>query len=428
MRTPPDDIRDLDPFRCTDAGAILPDTDRLSRRTSAKMKSKAEPASSRNVLILLAVSVFAGAGTIHYQTPMLAAFAAEFHADAAATGWVATLSFGGFLAGTIFLVPLGDRLDKRRVILAQLAVLIPALLAMAAAPSLVALAASALFVGISACFAQVVIPLAAELAPPEKRGRVMGAILACLFLGILFARVTGGLVASHFGWRWMYLIAAAMLLALAAAMFRWLPATAPKTRLGYAQLIGSLFEFLRGDATLRHASTIQFLLGISYGGFWATVAPMLQLFHGFGPAQTGLMGIPGAVGILVAQPAGRWMDRRGVLPVVTAGVCLVLAAYLVFSFAALWVGAVIAGAMLLDCGLRAALVANQTLITSVAPDARSRFNTVFGAHVWGGNAAGAFLASTALAYAGWLAVCAIAVSASSVALLLQWRAMRAAKA
>ena len=100
-------------------------------------------------MVLLAVSVFAGAGTIHYQTPMLAAFAAEFNADAAAVGWVATLTFGGFLAGTFFLVPLGDRFDKRRLILLELAVLIVALLVMAAAPTLPALAAASLFVGIS---------------------------------------------------------------------------------------------------------------------------------------------------------------------------------------------------------------------------------------------------------------------------------------
>jgi predicted MFS family arabinose efflux permease len=377
---------------------------------------------NRKMMVLLAVSVFAGAGTIHYQTPMLAAFAAEFHADAAAAGWVATLTFGGFLGGTIFLVPLGDRFDKRRVILIQLAVLIPALLAMAAAPSLVALAAAGLVVGIMACFAQIVIPLAAELTPPEKRGRVMGAILACLFLGILFGRVAGGLIASTLGWRWTYVIASVVLAALAPALALWLPNMPTKTQLGYGQLLRSLGGFLRGNATLRRASGIQFLLGISYGGFWATVAPMLQLFHGFGPAQTGLMGIPGAAGILIAQPAGRWLDRRGAFPVVTTGVCLVLAAYIVFSFAALWVGAVIAGAMLLDCGLRASLVANQTLITSVAPDARSRFNTIFGAHVWGGNATGAFLASMTLAHFGWIAACAIAVSASSLALLLQWRA------
>jgi predicted MFS family arabinose efflux permease len=371
-------------------------------------------------MVLLAVSVFAGAGTIHYQTPMLAAFAADFHADAAAVGWVATLTFGGFLAGTFFLVPLGDRYDKRVLILTELGVLIVALLIMASAPTLPALVAAALVVGITSGFAQLVIPLTAELAPPEKRGRVMGTLLACLFLGILFGRLAGGLIAQFLGWRWTYVAAAAMLAGLAPALFLWLPSMPSKTRLGYPRLIGSLFDFLRDNATLRRASTIQFLLGISYGGFWATVAPMM--LHGFGPAQTGLLAIPGAAGILVSQPAGRWTDRRGAFPIVTAGVCLVLAAYVVFAFAPLWVGAVIAGAVLLDSGLRSAIVANQTLITAVAPDARSRFNTVFGAHIWAGNAVGAFLASTALAHWGWIAVCAIAVCASCVALALQWRA------
>jgi len=372
-------------------------------------------------MILLAVSVFAGAGTIHYQTPMLAAFAADFHADAAAVGWVATLTFGGFLAGTFFLVPLGDRYDKRTLILIELGVLIVALLVMAAAPTLPALVAAALVVGITSGFAQLVIPLTAELAPPEKRGRVMGTLLACLFLGILFGRLAGGFIAQFLGWRWTYVAAAAMLTALAPALVAWLPSMPSKTRLGYARLIGSLFEFLRDNATLRRASTIQFLLGISYGGFWATVAPMMLALHGFGPAQTGLLAIPGAAGILFSQPAGRWTDRRGAFPIVTAGVCLVLAAFAVLAFAPLAVAAVIAGAVLLDSGLRSAIVANQTLITAVAPDARSRFNTVFGAHIWGGNAVGAFLASTALAHWGWLAVCAIAMSASCVALALQWR-------
>ncbi len=372
-------------------------------------------------MVLLAVSVFAGAGTIHYQTPMLAAFAAEFHADAAAVGWVATLTFGGFLAGTFFLVPLGDRFDKRRIILVELAVLIVALLVMAAAPTLPALVAAGLLVGLTSGFAQIVIPLTAELAPPERRGRVMGTLLACLFLGILFGRLAGGLIAEFLGWRWTYVAAAAMLAALAPALVLWLPSMPSKTQLGYGRLMRSLFEFLRDNATLRRASAIQFLLGISYGAFWATVAPVMLALHGFGPAQTGLLAIPGAAGILVSQPAGRWSDRYGAFPVVTAGAGLVLAAFVVLAFAPLWVGAVIAGAMLLDSGLRSALVANQAQITSVAPDARSRFNTVFGAHIWLGNATGAFVARTALARWRWLAVCAIAVSASCVALALQWR-------
>ena len=152
-------------------------------------------------MALLAVSVFAVAATIHYQTPMLAAMGAEFGADAAAVGWVATLSFGGFLAGMIFLTPLGDRLDKRRLILGQLAILIPALLAMAAAPSLPALATASFITGVCASLGQHFIPITAELARPEERGRALGIILTALFLGVLFARMAGGLVASHIGWR-----------------------------------------------------------------------------------------------------------------------------------------------------------------------------------------------------------------------------------
>jgi len=292
---------------------------------------------------------------------------------------------------------------------------------MASAPTLPALIAASLVVGLTSGFAQLVIPLTAELAPPEKRGRVMGALLACLFLGILFGRLAGGLIAEFLGWRWTYVAAAAMLAALAPALLLWLPSMPARTQLGYARLIGSLFHYLRDNATLRRASTIQFLLGISYGGFWATVAPMMLALHGFGPAQTGFLAIPGAAGILISQPAGRWSDRRGAFPIVTAGVCLVLAAFVVLAFAPVAVAAVIVGAVLLDSGLRSAIVANQTLITAVAPEARSRFNTVFGAHIWGGNAVGAFLASTALAHYGWLAVCAIAVSASCLALLVQWR-------
>ncbi len=375
----------------------------------------------RGRMTLLVVSIFAAAGSIHYQTPMLAAMGAEFGADAASVGWVATLTFSGFLVGTLLLVPLGDRLDKRGLILGQFAVLIVALLATAAAPSLGLLVAAGFVTGVCTAAGQLIIPMVAELAPPKERGRALGTVLSALFLGVLFARVAGGFVASHIGWRWMYVFAAFMLITLAPVLYLRLPSLPPKTRLGYGALLRSLIELLHAHVELRRAAAIQFLLGISYGGFWATIAPMLLLLHHLGPAEAGLMGIPGAAGILVAQPAGRWMDRHGVAPVVRTGVSLVLAAFVVFAFAGWWIGAVIGGAILLDCGLRSAMVANQTLVSTLDPDARSRSNTVFSGSVWGGNAAGAFLASTALTHSGWLAVCAIAVTASIIALLVQRR-------
>lgn len=372
-------------------------------------------------MTLLTVACFATAGTIHFQTPMLPEFAREFDASDAAAGWVATLSFGGFLGGTLLLAPLGDSFDKRTLILVQLGCLIPALLAMAAAPTLPTLAAAALLVGIGATVSQHAIPLVAELAAPNERGRSLGTVMSGLFVGILFGRVGGGLVAAHLGWRWMYVISAAMLIALAPALIARLPSVPAKGRHAYGALLGSLFRLVRERPDLRRASTVQFLIGICYGGFWATLAPMLLALHGLGPAVAGLFGIPGAAGVLVARPAGRWMDRHGVRPVVTTGICLVMAGYAAFGFGVFWVAALVLGAILQDCGLRSAMVANQALVTTADPATRSRSNTVFAIHVWGGNATGAFIATGLWTHAGWPGVCAGGLAASATALAIYRR-------
>lgn len=373
-------------------------------------------------MLLLAAAAFCGASGIHYQTPMLGAMAAEFGAGAQAIGWVPTLTFGGFLVGILCIGPLGDRMDKRRMILVQNAAAIVALLAAGAATGPATAALSGFFIGICSCYAQSVIPMVAELAVPERRGRAMGTVLTALFLGILFARVVGGVVAEHLGWRWMYVIAAGMLFALMPALVARLPRSAPKTSLSYTALLASIPGLLRQHADMRRVFVIQTLVGVCYGGFWATIATMLLVTHGLGPMVAGLIGIPGAAGILIARAAGRSLDQRGPGPVVALGCAVVLAAYAVFAFGAWWPLALAAGAVLLDCGLRAAMVANQTVMNALVPEARSRSNTIFGIAVWGGNASGAFMASTALATSGWLAVCAISALAAAAALGIQLRA------
>jgi predicted MFS family arabinose efflux permease len=380
-----------------------------------------QPRLTPGLMALLTATCFTTAGTIHFQTPMLPEFAREFGASAAAVGWVATASFGGFLTGTLSLAPLGDRFDKRRLILAQLGCLIAAMLAMGAAQSLAVLVVAAFCVGIFASISQHILPFIAEFSAPGERGRAIGTVMSGLFLGILFGRLGGGFITSYLGWRWTYVISAAMMLALAPALIARLPSAPPRTRLPYAALMRSLFGLVRSRADLRRASAVQFLLGICYGGFWATLAPMLAAVHGMGPAIAGLFGIPGAAGVLVARPAGRWMDRFGVRPVVTTGICLVMAAYLTFGFGVATIAAIVIGAILQDCGLRSAMVANQAMVTTADPETRSRSNTIFAIHVWGGNATGAFIASIAWAYAGWPGVCASGVAASLVALAVYLR-------
>jgi predicted MFS family arabinose efflux permease len=375
-------------------------------------------------MALFATTMVVAAGTIHYQTPMLAAMAADFAASPAEIGWVPTATFGGFLVGILLLGPLGDSFDKRRLILSQVVLTIIALLCVAAAPSLPSLVAASFVLGVFAGFTQNIVPLAAELSPPESRGRVMGTLLTAVFLGILCGRLAGGFVGSHLGWRWMYVISAGMLMVLGAALLARLPGSPPKMSLPYPRLLASIFGLLRLHPDMRRAVATQFLIGICYGGLWATLAPMLARVHGLGPQSAGLMAIPGAAGLLVARPAGRWTDRSGAGPVVLTGISLVLASWAVFALGVWWLPAIICGAIVLDCGLRAAMVANQTVMNMLAPEARSRANTLFGIHVWGGNAVGAFLASTALAYGGWLAVCAIAATSACAALAVQKLARR----
>ena len=372
----------------------------------------------RSLVALLIVAAFIVAGGIHYQTPMLAAIAAEFQTDAATTGWIPTLSFGGLLLGIVLFVPLGDRIDKRPLVLTKITIMMLAQLMMALAPSIAVLAAGSLVTGICSSLLQHFIAITAEVAQPNRRGRALGTQLTAMFSGILFARMVGGLLATHAGWRWSYALSAALLLLIIPVLWKRLPNTRPTTHASYGDLLRSLVRLWRGHAGIRRATAIQFMFGICYGGFWAVAAPMLAVLHRVGPGVAGLMGIPGAAGILVARPAGRWTDRVGLRPVVLAGICSMMAAWIAMAAGVWSIVAIVAGAMLLDIGLRAAMVANQTLINSAVPDSRARANTLFGLHVWSGNAVGAFLSSWAFAQFGWLAVCAVAMTASIVALLV----------
>jgi predicted MFS family arabinose efflux permease len=373
----------------------------------------------RGLMLFLAMTVMATAGSIHFQTPLLAEFGRVFEADAATVGWVPTLSFAGFLTGTLFLVPLGDRYDKRRIVLAKFVGLTGSIFVIAAAPNLPVLAVASFAAGVSASVSQDILALVADLVEPGERGRAIGTALSGLFVGILLARVGSGSMASLVGWRWTYVIYGCLLCALIPVLIARVPSVASRTRLAYAALMQSLLRMLRERVDLRRASRIQFLLGICYGGFWATLAQMLESLHGLGPAYAGLVGIPGAAGVLIARAAGRWMDRSGVRPVVSAGAALVIVAFVVFSLAGWLVAAVAVGAALLDCGLRAAMVANQAYIIGLDPSARSRSNTVLAVHIWGGNATGAFVASTAWTLVGWLGVCAVGIVAASTALVVQ---------
>lgn len=371
------------------------------------------------LMALLAVCTASMSAALHYVTPILPELGRTFALGPTEVGLIATSCFAGFCLGNLFLVPLGDVRDKKRLIVGKLAVLIAMQALIGVAWSYPVLLAASFVTGICSSVSQDIVPMLSELATPSERGKAVGTVLSGLFFGILFGRIGGGWIADTAGWRWIYAMSAVLLGAALVALWLRLPEAPTRAAMPYGALLRSLAVLYAERADVRRASLTQFCIGIGYGGFWATLAPMLAAVHGLGPAAAGMMAIPGAAGIFVARPAGRLMDRHGVRPVVLTGAALVLAAYLVFGGAVFGLAALVVGAILLDCGLRAALVANQAMVTGADPNARSRANSLLATHVWGGNAVGALAASSAFAAAGWWGVCAVGAIGAAGALALQ---------
>jgi len=288
-------------------------------------------AAHRGLVALLIVAAFIISGGIHYQTPMLAAIAAEFQADAATTGWIPTLSFGGMMVGILFFVPLGDRIDKRRLVLAKFIVLALAQATMAAAPSIEVLAAGSLVTGITSSLGLSFIAITAEIAHPDHRGRALGTQLMAMFCGILFARIVGGLIAAHLGWRYSYVLSTAMLVGIIPVLWARLPSTRPTTNAPYGALLASLWKLYRAQGGIRRATAIQFMFGICYGAYVALLPTIVMDLYG-ARSVSGIIGClyTGAgVGTLLGPwLAGKAYDALGAydLPIAAGAALSFLAA------------------------------------------------------------------------------------------------------
>ncbi|WP_295959690.1 MFS transporter [Rhodoferax sp.] len=376
------------------------------------------------LVLLLAAGAGLAAAALYYSQPMLGVLAGEFQASPGAIGLVPTLTQLGYALGLILLAPLGDRFDRRRIILGKAAILCIALLTAAAAPSIGVLLAASLAIGISATLAQDIVPAAATLAPEASRGKTVGTVMTGLLLGILLSRVVSGFVAEHAGWRSMFVVAALSIALLGVAVWRGLPRFVPTTQMPYLALMASLGTLLQRHAGLRRAALAQGLLSVAFSAFWSTLAVMLHAapFH-LGSAAAGAFGLAGAAGALAAPLAGKVADRRGPEVVTRMGAALVVAAFIAMAIGGmdgggpLWLIAV--GAVVFDLGVQASLIAHQTIVYSLEPAARSRLNAVLMGSMFIGMASGAWLGSQALAQWGWPGVCGLAALAGGVALAVR---------
>jgi len=375
---------------------------------------------------LLAAGAGLSVASLYYSQPMLGDLGADIGASGRALGLVPTLTQLGYAVGILLLAPLGDRYDRRSIILAKAAALVVALLLAAAAPSIHVLLIASLAIGLTATMAQDIVPAAATLAPEAHRGKVVGTVMTGLLLGILLSRVVSGFVAEHLGWRTMFVLAALGVALIGIAAWRGLPRFTPTTALPYRALLGSLLDLLRRHATLRHAALAQGLLSVGFSAFWSTLAVMLHAapFH-MGSAVAGAFGLAGAIGALAAPLAGHLADRHGPERVTRLGAGLTALSFAVLCLspllsttAQLWLLAL--GTIGFDLGVQTTLIAHQTLVYGIEPAARSRLNAVLFVGMFIGMASGAVLGSTLLAHWGWLAVTGMATLFSLAALAVRF--------
>lgn len=385
----------------------------------------AAPALPASLVLLLATGAGLAVAALYYSQPMLGVLGADIGASARAVGFVPTLTQLGYALGILLLAPLGDRYDRRRIILMKAAVLCVALLLAGAAPSIAVLLIASLVIGLSATLAQDIVPAAATLAPEASRGKIVGTVMTGLLLGILLSRVVSGFVAEHFGWRTMFIAAALSIALIGAAAWRGLPRFRPTTQLSYDALMGSLVKLWKRHGALRRATFAQALLSIGFSAFWSTLAVMLhgEPFH-LGSAAAGAFGLAGAAGALAAPIAGRIADKRGPELVTRLGASLVLASFAVMALAP-WMqphaqlGLLVVGAIGFDLGIQASLIAHQTIVYSIEPAARSRLNAVLFVGMFLGMALGSALGALMLAQWGWMAVVGLAAASAAGALAVR---------
>jgi predicted MFS family arabinose efflux permease len=303
-------------------------------------------------------------------------------------------------------VPLGDVVERRRLMLVLLGATALALLGVAAAPGVPILAAASLAVGMTTVVPQLAVPLAAHLAPPDERGRAVGAVMGGLLVGILLARTASGFLGAHLGWRAVYLVAAALMLLLAAALRVLLPPSPPDADLPYGALLRSLFTIAREEPVLREAAALGALGFASFSVFWSTLAFFLEARHGLGPDAAGLFGILGAGGALAAPVLGRLADRTSARANAGASLAIAIAGWAVFAAAGRSLTGLVAGVLLLDVGVQANHVSNLARVHARRPEARSRMNTVYMVSYFAGGAVGTAVGTWAWTGRGWPGVCA----------------------
>ena len=376
------------------------------------------------VVFALALGAGFSVAAIYYAQPLLPLLGRDLHLTVNQMGLVPTFTQVGYALGILFLLPLGDRYDRRRLILLKSAALALLLLACSLTGQLTSLLTVSLLLGMAATMAQDIVPAAAILAPDGKQGKMVGTVMPGLLLGILLSRTVSGFVGATLGWRTMYQLAAASIVLVGLLLWSVLPRFATHSTLSYPALMGSMARLWLRYPALRRAAFAQGFLSVAFSAFWSTLALMLLAKYQLGSAAAGAFGIAGAAGALAAPLAGGLADRVGPQRVTLLGAALVTLSFGLMLLLPLLspygqLALIAAAAVGFDLGLQSSLVAHQNLVYRLEPQARGRLNAMLFTGVFIGMAMGSVLGSKLYEVASWQGVVLLAIAAGGAAVAVR---------
>jgi predicted MFS family arabinose efflux permease len=369
------------------------------------------------LVALLAVATGVAVASNYYVQPLLPTIRHHFHAGAGAAGLVVTAAQVGYAAGLLFLLPLGDLFERRRLVVILSSVTVLGLLGAALSPDLDLLYVAALVIGASSVVAQILVAFAASLASDVERGKVVGTVMSGLLIGILLARTAAGYLGAFLGWRAVYFAAGGLALVLVVVMRLALPQYREGLRSSYAGVLVSVVTIFREQPVLRRRSLYGALSFAAFSVLWTSLAFLLAgAPYRYGSGTIGLFGLVGVAGAVMASVAGRLADRG-----LQAAVTVAASAAIVVSFVLLWLGQNELGVLLvavvaLDLGCQGLHITNQSQIYRLLPEARSRVNAGYMTSYFVGGTVGSVGSALCYAAFGWHAVCGLGAAIGAVAL------------
>ena len=373
---------------------------------------------SKSLIRILAFSAAVTIANLYYIQPLLAEIAQTFQVSQVSVGFVAMLTQIGYALGMLTLLPLADIKEKKFLIVLLLFCSTGSLLLMAFSPNITVLAVASFAVGFSSVVPQLIIPLAAQLAPPRERGRIIGSVMSGLLIGILVSRTFSGFVGQYSNWRYVYIIAAVLMVVLAVFLNRALPTCPPVSKIKYSKLFTTMFHLLKTLPVLQEAAISGAMMFAAFSAFWTTLVFLLESPHyNLGADVAGLFGLVGVAGAFIAPVAGRLADKRNPKFTVGFGMIIVILSFVCFFIFGYQFWGLIVGVILLDVGIQACMISNQARIHSLGDEARNRINTIYMVSYFIGGALGSLLGSYFYAGFGWWGVCIFGLSTQLVAVV-----------